>query len=163
MVYRDRYRWFTETYIDGLQRQISMAYRDVNYTDERQMTLNQGSLEFESSAAISKHEHFRCERWVFVQYMQYGWMIPREVNLVSEWTNLPECGNVDNYACSQCYNVAVAEWLGRGTPWSCWHYGVRKVVSSIPGRGNMSFSSDQVTGTVFPHLNMPFPPNSKFI
>ena len=27
----------------------------------------------------------------------------------------------------------------------------------------MSFSSDQVTGTVFPHLNMPFLPNSKFI
>ena len=37
---------------------MSMAYRDVNYTEERQMTLNQGSLEFESSAAISKHEHF---------------------------------------------------------------------------------------------------------
>ena len=38
-------------------------------------------------------------------------------------------------------------------------------MSSIPGRGNiysrMSFSSDQVTGTVFPHLNMPFLPNSK--
>ena len=31
-------------------------------------------------------------------------------------------------------------------------------MSSIPGRGNnsrMSFSSDQVSGTVFPHLNMP--------
>ena len=28
--------------------------------------------------------------------------------------------------------------------------------------GRMSFSSDQVTGTVFPHLNMPFLPNSKF-
>ena len=27
----------------------------------------------------------------------------------------------------------------------------------------MSFSSDQVTGTVFPHLNMPFLPNSEFI
>ena len=27
----------------------------------------------------------------------------------------------------------------------------------------MSFSSDQVTGTVFPHLNMPFLPKSKFI
>ena len=31
----------------------------------------------------------------------------------------------------------VAEWLGRGTPWSCWRQGVRKVVSSIPGRGNI--------------------------
>ena len=41
---------------------------------------------------------------------------------------------------------------------------MRKVVSSIPDRGNnysrMSFSSDQVTGTVFPHLKMPFLPNS---
>ena len=27
----------------------------------------------------------------------------------------------------------------------------------------MSFSSDQVTGTVFPNLNMPFLPNSEFI
>ena len=27
----------------------------------------------------------------------------------------------------------------------------------------MSFSSDQVSGTVFPHLNMPFLPNSEFI
>ena len=33
--------------------------------------------------------------------------------------------------------AAVAEWLGRRTPWSCWHYGVWKVVSSIPGRGNI--------------------------
>ena len=33
-----------------------------------------------------------------------------------------------------------------------------------PGQySRMSFSSDQVTGTVFPHLNMPFLPNSKFI
>ena len=33
-----------------------------------------------------------------------------------------------------------------------------------PGQyGRMSFSSDQITGTVFPHLNMPFLPNSKFI
>ena len=33
-----------------------------------------------------------------------------------------------------------------------------------PGHySRMSFSSDQVTGTVFPHLNMPFLPNSKFI
>ena len=48
-----------------------------------------------------------------------------------------------------------------------WSYGVRKVVSSIPDRGNnysrMSFSSDQVTGTVFPHLKMIFLPNSEFI
>ena len=33
-----------------------------------------------------------------------------------------------------------------------------------PGQySRMSFSSDQVTGTVFPHLNMPFLPNSEFI
>ena len=33
-----------------------------------------------------------------------------------------------------------------------------------PGQySRMSFSSDQVTGTVFPLLNMPFLPNSKFI
>ena len=33
-----------------------------------------------------------------------------------------------------------------------------------PGHySRMSFSSDQATGTVFPHLNMPFLPNSKFI
>ena len=31
-----------------------------------------------------------------------------------------------------------------------------------PGQySRVSFSSDQVTGTVFPHLNMPFLPNSK--
>ena len=33
--------------------------------------------------------------------------------------------------------AAVAEWLGRRTPWSCWRYGEREVVSSIPGRGNI--------------------------
>ena len=33
-----------------------------------------------------------------------------------------------------------------------------------PGHySRMRFSSDQVTGTVFPHLNIPFLPNSKFI
>ena len=33
-----------------------------------------------------------------------------------------------------------------------------------PGQySRMSFSSDQATGTVFPHLNMPFLSNSKFI
>ena len=33
-----------------------------------------------------------------------------------------------------------------------------------PGQySRMSFSSDQVTGTVFPHLNMPSLPNSEFI
>ena len=48
-------------------------------------------------------------------------------------------------------------------------YGMRKVMSSNPSRprrviySRMSFSSDQVTGTVFSHLNMPFLPNSKFI
>ena len=32
-----------------------------------------------------------------------------------------------------------------------------------PGQySRMSCSSDQVTGTVFPHLNMPFLPNSKY-
>ena len=34
----------------------------------------------------------------------------------------------------------------------------------MPGQySRMSFSSDQVTGTVFSHMNMPFLPNSKFI
>ena len=33
-----------------------------------------------------------------------------------------------------------------------------------PGQySRMSFSSEQVTGTVLPHLNMPFLPNSEFI
>ena len=33
-----------------------------------------------------------------------------------------------------------------------------------PGQySRMSFSSDQVTGTVFSHLKMPFLPNSEFI
>ena len=33
-----------------------------------------------------------------------------------------------------------------------------------PGQySRMSFSSDQVTGTVFPHLKIPFLPNSEFI
>ena len=33
-----------------------------------------------------------------------------------------------------------------------------------PGQySRMSFSSDQATGTVFPHLNMPFLQNSEFI
>ena len=40
---------------------------------------------------------------------------------------------------------------------------VTKVIHGVVTSCLMSFSSDQVTGTVFPHLNMPFPPNSKFI
>ena len=39
-----------------------------------------------------------------------------------------------------------------------------EVLEPRPGHySRMSFSSDQATGTVFPHLNMPFLPNSKFI
>ena len=50
--------------------------------------------------------------------------------------------------------------------------GLRGAVNAPAGYGavpwrkkysRMSFSSDQVTGTVFSHLNMPFLPNSKFI
>ena len=42
--------------------------------------------------------------------------------------------------------------------------GGREFVEPRPGQySRMSFSSDQVTGTVFPHLNMPFLPNSEFI
>ena len=33
--------------------------------------------------------------------------------------------------------AAVAECLGRRTPWSSWRYGEQEVVSSIPGRGNI--------------------------
>ena len=37
----------------------------------------------------------------------------------------------------QALTAAVAEWLARRTRWSCWRYGVRKVVSSNPDRGNI--------------------------
>ena len=52
------------------------------------------------------------------------------------------------------------------------HYVVIKTLRYAGGRefdprpgqySKMSFSSDQVTGTVFSHLNMPFLPNSEFI
>ena len=43
------------------------------------------------------------------------------------------------------------------------HERTRKINEWCLWDNRMSFSSDQVTGTVFPHLNMPFLPNSKFI
>ena len=55
--------------------------------------------------------------------------------------------------------AAVAEWLARRTLCA-----EGREFNPRPGQySRMSFSSDQVTGTVFPHLNMPFLPNSKFI
>ena len=46
-----------------------------------------------------------------------------------------------------------------------WSYGVRKVVSSIPDRGNIVGWVFHPTRWLvrFPHLNMPFLPNSEFI
>ena len=38
-----------------------------------------------------------------------------------------------------------------------------RVGKGVGQYSRMSFSSDQVTGTVFPHLTMPFLPNSEFI
>ena len=63
--------------------------------------------------------------------------------------------------------AAVAEWLGRRTL-TLIMLTLRRAegreFNPRPGQhSRMSFSSDQVTGTVFPHLNMPFFPNSKFI
>ena len=38
-----------------------------------------------------------------------------------------------------------------------------RVGKGVGQYSRMSFSSDQVTGTVFPHLTMPFLPNAEFI
>ena len=55
--------------------------------------------------------------------------------------------------------AAVAEWLALRTR----RAGGREFEPRPGHYSRMSFSSGQVTGTVFPHLNMPFLPNSKFI
>ena len=54
---------------------------------------------------------------------------------------------------------------GRGTPLSCLKLRCAEGREFDPRPGQyirMSFSSDQVTGTDFPHLNIPFLPNSEF-
>ena len=56
--------------------------------------------------------------------------------------------------------------LGRRTPCPCLKLrcaGGREFEPRPGQYSRMSFSSDQVTGTVFPHLKMPFLPNSEFI
>ena len=64
---------------------------------------------------------------------------------------------------------AVAEWVGpKGcrTPCPCLklRYAGGREFEHRPGQySRMSFSSDQVTGAVFPRLNMQFLPNSEFI
>ena len=58
------------------------------------------------------------------------------------------------------YSVcSIAQWLGRGTPWTCLKLrrAEGREFEPRPGQySRMSFSSDQVTGTVFSHLDMPF-------
>ena len=60
--------------------------------------------------------------------------------------------------------AAVAEWLGRRIMLTLRRAEGREF-DPRPGQyySRMSFSSDQVTDTVFPHLNMLFLPNSEFI
>ena len=64
------------------------------------------------------------------------------------------------------HGFAVAEWVGRRTPCPCLKLrcaGGREFEPRPGQYSRMSSSSDQVTGTVFPNLNMPFLPNSEFI
>ena len=63
--------------------------------------------------------------------------------------------------------AAVVEWLARRTYTLIMLTSRRaegREFNPRPGHySRMSFSPDQVTGTVFPHLNMPFLPNYQFI
>ena len=70
-----------------------------------------------------------------------------------------------------CHGKIIVMWMwpsekGRGTTCPCLKLMCAESREFDPRPGQysrMSFSSDQVTGTVFPHLNMPFLPNSEFI
>ena len=68
------------------------------------------------------------------QYRSWGTPVSsyRLADDVAAWLNL-----IAHILCMSALTAAVAEWLGRMTPWSCWRYGEREVVSSIPGRGNI--------------------------
>ena len=57
----------------------------------------------------------------------------------------------------------VAEWLRAWDTLTMFEAGGREFDPRPGHYSRMSFSSDQVTGTVFSHLNMPFLPNSEFI
>ena len=62
--------------------------------------------------------------------------------------------------------AAVAEWLRAWDTLTMFEATVAGGREFDPRPGQycrMNCSSDQVTGTVFSHLNMPFLPNSKFI
>ena len=67
-----------------------------------------------------------------------------------------------HYCAVSWSTAAVAEWFGHRIMLTLRRAEGREF-DPRPGQySRMSFSSDQVTGTVFPHLNMPFLPNSKF-
>ena len=89
----------------------------------------------------------------------------RLAGINSRW-KFPSCSSAHNYL-SETFDRRRGR-VGRGVGHldHVLSYGVREVVSSIPDRDNnsrMNFSSDQVTGTVFPHLIIPFLQNSEFI
>ena len=68
-----------------------------------------------------------------------------------------------------CFSSSVTPWPSgerRGTPSSCLKLRCAEGREFDPRPGQysrMSFSSDQVTGTVFSHLKMPFLPKFEFI
>ena len=62
-----------------------------------------------------------------------------------------------------CQNTSASEALPGSHSDTHRYYGGCEFEPRPRHYSRMSFSSDQATGTVFPHLNMPFLPNSKFI
>ena len=96
--------------------------------------------------------HYRARSPTVRVIVKHTRIILQRENLRSDWTIDITCTAVDTPSvsshtwmlftsgwrcCCFCLTAAVAEWLARRTPWSCWRHGVRKVVSSIPGRGNI--------------------------
>ena len=101
---------------------------------------------------------------VMQQYASVGYvkhLLAHECSITNKLQILLQCSDNRKYCNSEkctgfCTNVhcashlyagyyygtplplsAMAEWLARRTPWSCWRHGEREVVSSIPGRGNI--------------------------
>ena len=79
------------------------------------------------------------------------------------WQRCNQTNSLNNFYCEM---TAVAEWLRAwDTLPNVWSYGGRKVLSSNPDRGNIVGWVFHPTRWLvrFPHLNMPFLPNSEFI
>ena len=107
-----------------------------------------------SVSAVCLHHDTTTASFDCLEYYALGTILCRTHSFV--WRYKYETGK-------SCLRGRVVKGVGHLD--HVWSYGVREVVSSIPDRGNIVGCVFHPTRWLvrFPHLNMPFLPNSEFI